>query len=414
MNIFLWYDDTMKNIETALLDLLYIYGKQAWWPAESDIEMMIGAILVQNTQWENVEKTLSNFNSNFDPHIILNYTPSMLESMIRPSGSYKRKAATIVSLLRWYQNYNFNRDLIESIDTNILRLELLSLHGIGEETCDCILLYAFHRPLFVVDTYLKRLLLKLGYPPMKTYQDYQTFMMNELPPDVSLYQEFHAVIVEYGKNHLKKFPVAVDPLEIDYDYIHYSLKELHATVSKTPQMYALYHKYGYQFRPRQATPFRACIYAIIGQMISSYAAQSIYSRFLETYPTFESINPDDYDSVKSVGLTHSKTMYICDLVRDIKSNRINLEAVNEMEDTSAIAYLASIKGIGIWTATIILIHGYNRLNLTSYDDIALRKALSTIMSIDNISLEQFNAHMRVYSPYMTIASIYLWRLNKDL
>lgn len=199
------------------LDIIYkklyqTYGPQHWWPADSDLEMMIGAILVQNTSWVNVERALKNFES-FNGATILNLSSDELIEKIRPAGFFTRKSQTIRNLLLWFQTYNYDKKQLKMKATEELRRELLSISGIGPETCDCILLYCFERPVFIVDSYLKRLLSRCGYPQMTTYNLIQDYVMAQLPQDVQLFQEFHALIVTYGKAYLTpKRIITNDPL----------------------------------------------------------------------------------------------------------------------------------------------------------------------------------------------------------
>ena len=192
----------MIKLETIYQKLYQTYGQQHWWPADSDLEMMIGAVLVQNTSWTNAEKALNRF-ENFDGSLILSLSPDSLMEKIRPAGFFRRKAQTIRSLLLWFQTYGFDKKQLERKTTADLRRELLAIPGIGPETCDCILLYSFERPVFIVDNYLKRLLAKSGYPQISTYDQLQTYVMAQLPQDVQLFQEFHALIVAYGKIYLQ-------------------------------------------------------------------------------------------------------------------------------------------------------------------------------------------------------------------
>ncbi len=209
--------DDIETIRMIDLNTLYNrlyrhYGRQHWWPADSDLEMMIGAVLVQNTAWGNAHKALRNF-TDFNGERLLRLDLPTLTAKIKPAGSYTRKAQTVLALLRWFNDYGFAKAALADKDTAALRHELLAIHGIGEETCDCILLYAFNRPVFVVDTYLKRLLHKAGHPDMRRYAEIQRYMMDRLPHEVSLFQEYHALIVAYGKTHLKRTALPLpDPI----------------------------------------------------------------------------------------------------------------------------------------------------------------------------------------------------------
>jgi putative endonuclease MJ1434 len=193
----------MIELQNIYYKLFETYGKQNWWPAKHDIEIMIGAVLVQNTNWSNVEKSLKLFKS-FEGNEILNLKEEELKEKIRVSGSFNRKSKTVFSLLKWFKTYNFDTSLLKNYSTEILRNEILSIYGIGEETCDCILLYVFDRPVFVVDSYLKRLLKKTGHPEMKSYSEIQNYIMKNLPNDVEIFKEYHALIVKYGKIHLRR------------------------------------------------------------------------------------------------------------------------------------------------------------------------------------------------------------------
>ncbi|WZU03212.1 hypothetical protein MGH68_18020 [Erysipelothrix sp. D19-032] len=175
------------------------YGSQDWWPTKSREEMMLGAILVQNTSWTNVEKALSNFDNDFSFTSISAMSLETLQTIIKPAGFYRAKSNTIKNLVAYFQHTNFDFDAI-SLDA--LRKDLLALKGIGPETADAILLYAFNQPFFVVDTYLKRLFKHVHLPQFSTYNQYQDYVMTQLSQDVTLYQEFHALIVAYGKRKI--------------------------------------------------------------------------------------------------------------------------------------------------------------------------------------------------------------------
>jgi len=183
-----------KNYQSVYQDMFKCYGKQNWWPAESEWEMMIGAILVQNTNWTNVEQSIMNLNTltHFKPQKLRNLTTDQLIPAIQRSGFYKNKSKTIEYLLAFFEEYNFDIELVdEMFDTEDLRKALLSIKGIGFETADDILLYAFNRPVFIADTYSRRLV---------------SYLENQLLDNMSLLelQEFHALIDEYGMTYISK------------------------------------------------------------------------------------------------------------------------------------------------------------------------------------------------------------------
>lgn len=401
----------MTQIDRTFYKLYNHFGPQNWWPAQSDIEMMLGAILVQNTSWKNVENVLSQF-EHFDGQALCDMSFDTLAELIQASGSYKRKTQSILELMNWYQEYDFNPDNLNTIDTPTLRKSLLAIHGIGEETCDCILLYAFNRPVFVVDAYLRRLLDKLSYPKLRSYSSIQKLMMDTLPHDVSLFQEYHALIVEYGKKYLPKSPVHYenDPLNTSKDNVDYTLKDLAAIPNQETIRFWI-AKYGFVERASYPDPFWGSVHTIIGQLISAAAARSIYKRFQDTFPSLESVQNSPVEDIKKVGLPRTKAQYIFDLAQSIKNQSIDFKLVYDMKDDEAIHYLTQIKGFGVWSAKILLIHSFNLLDISSYEDIGLRNGLKKHLSVLEIDREMFDSYLETFAPYKTIASIYLWKIN---
>ena len=187
---------------TGLYDrLLAAYGPQCWWPAESAFEVIVGAVLTQNTSWKNVEKAITSLKKagNLDLDRIAAIAQDELAELIKSSGFFNVKGQRLKNLCEWLQSQG-GLDALATWDTGRLRAALLSVSGIGPETADDILLYAFNRPVFVVDTYARRLLKKLGL--IEGGEDYETLrQMFEscLPPDHSLYNEYHALIVRHAK-----------------------------------------------------------------------------------------------------------------------------------------------------------------------------------------------------------------------
>ncbi len=187
------------------------FGSPNWWPGETPFEIMVGAILTQNTNWRNVEIAIKNLKEKgvLDPASILNMPMDELCYLIKPSGFYKQKAKRLKDFSRYImENYNGSIEAMGKKDLEELRKELLSIKGIGEETADSILLYALKKPIFVVDAYTYRILKRHGLIPEEiSYSELQSLFMDNLPEDVELYSDFHALFVLTGKNFCKKDPL---------------------------------------------------------------------------------------------------------------------------------------------------------------------------------------------------------------
>ena len=190
--------------------LLNRWGEQHWWPARTRLEMMLGAILTQNTAWINVEKALENLRKNGALHLDTLETTSanQLAEWIRPAGYFNQKTGTIKALADTIRRrFNGSIDKLFALDTPTLRNELLSWKGIGPETADSILLYAGKRPVFVVDAYTKRVCSRHGWCDEKaSYDEIAKLFTDHLPEDVQLYNEYHALIVRLGKEHCNTKP----------------------------------------------------------------------------------------------------------------------------------------------------------------------------------------------------------------
>ncbi len=183
------------------------YGNLNWWPACTPYEVMVGAILTQNTAWSNVERALANFGDEPPvPERIAALTHDALAEYIRPAGFFNQKARYLQTLTRWYARYGYDVQRVSSQPLWRLREELLALRGVGEETADSILLYAFGLPTFVVDAYTKRLLTRIDVDVPMKYGDIKEYFESQLPRDVSLYNNYHACIVINAKTYCKAKP----------------------------------------------------------------------------------------------------------------------------------------------------------------------------------------------------------------
>ncbi len=188
--------------------LLAEYGPQEWWPARTRAEMMIGAILTQNTSWANVEKALLNLRKhNALKFRALDVLPAgQIAELIRPAGYFNQKAGYLQAFTEMLRDYDGSIDRLFRLDTPALRKQLLAVKGVGPETADSMLLYAARRPVFVVDAYTRRLLAHFGFKKESEdrYDRIAALFTAALPADVQLYNEYHALIVRWGKNHPKQ------------------------------------------------------------------------------------------------------------------------------------------------------------------------------------------------------------------
>ena len=198
------------------MDLMNIYYKlnsyfeaQNWWLSETRYEVVIGAVLTQNTSWRNVEKALENLKEEhlIDEHKILNADIEKLKGLIKPAGFYNIKSERLKSITKYIVDNYKSTDNLAKIekDIGILRNELLSIKGIGKETADSILLYALDKPIFVIDAYTRRIFSRLGLIDKNAdYDEIRLFFENNVLQDVNIYKTYHALIVELGKNYCKK------------------------------------------------------------------------------------------------------------------------------------------------------------------------------------------------------------------
>ena len=187
------------------------YGPQHWWPAETPLEVVLGAILTQAVAWTGVEKALANLRGAGLVSVRgLRACPEeRLADLLRPSGYFNAKARKLKAFIdHLWDRYDGDLAALLSGDTGELRDELLSIHGIGDETADDILLYAANRPSFVIDSYTRRILGRMGLAPDRDrYGDYQRVFHEALPPDTALFNEYHALLDRHAKETCKKAPL---------------------------------------------------------------------------------------------------------------------------------------------------------------------------------------------------------------
>lgn len=186
------------------------HGPQHWWPGQTPFEVMVGAVLTQNTAWSNVEKAIANLGANacLDPARIV-AAPELAE-WLRPSGYFNVKAERLRAYCRWYLEQG-GYDALARLPTDELRRRLLAVRGVGPETADDILLYAFARPVFVIDTYTRRLFARLGYISGDEGYEvlrgwFETALAGAAADPVALFNEYHALIVMHAKDYCRKRP----------------------------------------------------------------------------------------------------------------------------------------------------------------------------------------------------------------
>lgn len=194
----------------AVYQILFAaHGPQHWWPGNSPFEIMVGAVLTQNTAWRNVERAIAKLirHRALAPEAILAARQEALAEWLRPCGYFNIKARRLVNFCRWYLQEG-GLAVLAGRDTATLRMNLLAVNGIGPETADDILLYAFERPVFVVDAYTRRLFSRLGLVPETIgYEDLRSFFESTLETDRVLFNEYHALIVRHGKEICRPRPL---------------------------------------------------------------------------------------------------------------------------------------------------------------------------------------------------------------
>lgn len=229
----------MNKIKLIYDILIISFGPQNWWPVTKEgeippkyhksinltgkqrLEICFGAILTQNTNWKNVEKAIINLNKHNLVNInkIIKIEDKKLAQIIKSSGYHNQKAKKLKNFCNFLLE-KYNGDLRKLFKEDIYRLreELLSVNGVGPETADSIILYAAKKQIFVVDAYTKRILNRIGYKE-RTYEELQKLFMKNIPHNEKLFNEYHALLVELGKNICKKAPLCEScPINIHCNY----------------------------------------------------------------------------------------------------------------------------------------------------------------------------------------------------
>lgn len=194
-----------------MFSLLYNhFGPQGWWPGETTLEVMVGTVLTQNTNWKNAAKAIENLKNRdlLSINALYSLKESDLAQEIQSAGYFNIKAKRLKNLINYIAElYRGELSLLFEEDTQNLRESLLSIKGIGPETADSILLYAGNRPVFVIDAYTYRILLRHSMCDEQiAYHELQEIFMDNLPEDAQLFNEFHALIVQTGKEFCSKKP----------------------------------------------------------------------------------------------------------------------------------------------------------------------------------------------------------------
>jgi len=193
-----------KSIKTIYDVLLKTFGPQHWWPGDTPFEIMVGAILTQNTNWGNVERAIAQLKREglLTPEAMRDVSVEKLAQAIRPAGYFNLKAKRLKNFINFvFREYQGDLKRMRKVPLDILRSQLLAVNGIGPETADSILLYALDKPVFVVDTYTRRFLRRHNLiEDAIDYHGIQKMFMDVLPPDAGVYNEYHALIVRLGKD----------------------------------------------------------------------------------------------------------------------------------------------------------------------------------------------------------------------
>jgi endonuclease-3 related protein len=201
---------SFQLLQTLYHHLFEAFGPQHWWPGDSPFEIAVGAILTQNTNWTNVQRAIAQLKHAgvLSCKKMLALSDTDLADLIRPAGYFNVKTKRLKAFLHYLDTrHQASMARMKTHDCSRLRTELLTVHGIGPETADSILLYALEKPSFVIDVYTRRVLSRHSILPYeKEYHVFQAFFHENLPADVQMYNEFHALFVRVGKEYCKPTP----------------------------------------------------------------------------------------------------------------------------------------------------------------------------------------------------------------
>ncbi|MCL7411038.1 MAG: endonuclease [Methanosarcinaceae archaeon] len=191
--------NNLKNVYNTLLNE---FGHQNWWPADTSFEVVIGAVLTQQTKWTNVEQAISNLKEHglLEPDTLAQADVELIEELVHCCGFYRQKASRLNNIAQYFADIGIEN--VFNAPTDKLRDDMLSLNGVGNETADSIVLYAANKPKFVIDAYTTRIMDCLGING--NYIKLQELFEKELPVNIDLYKEYHALIVEYAKTYCGK------------------------------------------------------------------------------------------------------------------------------------------------------------------------------------------------------------------
>lgn len=197
--------------------------KKSWWPAKDPFEMMVGAILTQNTNWKNVELAISNFKCKLTPSYISKVDLSELSDIIKPSGYHNQKAKKLKNLCNWFKRYNYDIAMASIQSTDKLRAELLEINGVGFETADSILVYALNKTSFVIDAYTRRIFSRVGVDVPLNYNNFKNMIESSVTSTVKIYDYYHGLIIEHAKAFCKKQPLCDSCILSDFCKYNISL-----------------------------------------------------------------------------------------------------------------------------------------------------------------------------------------------
>lgn len=186
------------------------YGYFDWWQRNDPYEIVLGAILVQNTNWKNAEKALINLGEQCNPRSVAEMDLDELAQKIRSSGYYNQKAIKLKAVTKWFSKYQYDMSVVRNQDKDQLRKELLEVKGIGGETADAILVYAIGKPSFVIDAYARRIFTRNGLDVPKSYEKFRALMENTIPLDTKRYGHYHGLLVDHGQQFCNPKPKCQD------------------------------------------------------------------------------------------------------------------------------------------------------------------------------------------------------------